>query len=211
MGKTLRAVEAVQARAKPSRMQHMVRQYADLLSRAMTFDAMDEIPVLGSALRDAWRDGRTIFLCGNGGSAGNAIHLANDFLYGVGVHNTRGGMHVEALSANPAVITCLANDLGFDRIYSEQLRVKGQPDDVLIVLSGSGNSPNVVKALETANLIGMKTFAILGFSGGRCKELAQHPIHFELDDMQIAEDLQLIIGHLCMRWLCANPIFGIAP
>jgi len=197
MGKTLRAVEAVQTRAKPSRMQHMVRQYADRLSRAMTFDAMDEVPVLGTALRDAWRDGRTIFLCGNGG--------------GVGVHNSRGGMHVEALSANPAVITCLANDLGFDRIYSEQLRVKAQPDDVLIVLSGSGNSPNVVKAIETGNQIGMKTFAILGFSGGRCKELAQHPIHFELDDMQIAEDLQLIIGHLCMRWLCANPIFGIPP
>ena len=211
MQKSLRTVDEHPSRAKPSRMQHMVRQYADKLSRAMTFDAMDEVPVLGLALRDAWRDGRTIFLCGNGGSAGNAIHLANDFLYGVGVHNSRGGMHVEALSANPAVITCLANDLGFDRIYSEQLRVKAQQDDVLIVLSGSGNSPNVVKAIEIGNQIGMKTFAILGFSGGRCKELAHHPIHFALDDMQIAEDLQLIIGHLCMRWLCANPIFGISP
>jgi D-sedoheptulose 7-phosphate isomerase len=187
-------------------MQQLVKEYA----KRLTLGAMDEVPALGTALRDAWRTGRTVFLCGNGGSAGNAIHLANDFLYGVGIHDSRGGMHVEALCANPAVLTCLANDLGYDRIYSEQLRVKAQADDVLIVLSGSGNSPNVVKALETGNELGMKTFAILAFSGGRCKELAQHPIHFELDDMQLAEDLQLIIGHLCMQWLCANPIHRAA-
>ncbi len=191
-------------------MRQLVREYADKLTHAMTLDAMDEVPALAAALREAWRDGRTVYLCGNGGSAGNAIHLANDFLYGVGIHNSRGGMHVEALCSNTAVLTCLANDLGYDRIYSEQLRVKAQTDDVLLVLSGSGNSPNVVNALETGNGLGMKTFAILAFSGGRCKELAQHPIHFELDDMQIAEDLQLIVGHLCMQWLCANPIHGAA-
>ena len=75
----------------------------------------------------------------------------------------------------------------------------------MIVFSGSGNSPNVVRALEAGNAKGMKTFAILAFSGGRCK-VAQNPIHFEIDDMQIAEDLQLIIGHMCMQWLCANPV-----
>ena len=76
----------------------------------------------------------------------------------------------------------------------------------MIVLSGSGNSPNVVKALEVGNAMGMKTFAILAYSGGRCKKLAQHPIHFAIDDMQIAEDLQGIVGHMCMQWLCANPL-----
>ncbi len=101
-----------------------------------------------------------------------------------------------------SVITCLANDLGYDEIYSEQLRVKARSEDVLIVLSGSGNSPNVVKALETGNALGMQTFAILGFNGGKCKELAQVPLHFPIDDMQVAEDLQLIIGHMCMQWLC---------
>lgn len=115
------------------------------------------------------------------------------------------GMRVEALSANPAVLTCLANDLGYDLVYAEQLRVKANPGDVLIVFSGSGNSPNVVKALEMGNTLGMKTFAVLGYSGGKCKEVAQHPIHFAVDDMQIAEDLQLIVGHMCMQWLCANP------
>ncbi|WP_219995553.1 hypothetical protein [Cylindrospermopsis raciborskii] len=66
----------------------------------------------------------------------------------------------------------------------------------------SGNSPNVVKALEVGNQLGMITCAILGFSGGRCKDLAQIPIHFPVNDMQIAEDLQLIVGHICMQWLC---------
>jgi D-sedoheptulose 7-phosphate isomerase len=191
-------------------MRQLVKDYATKLTHAMTLDAMDEVPALGTGLRDAWRHGRAVYICGNGGSAGNAIHLANDFLYGVGIHDSRGGMRVEALCANAAVLTCLANDLGYDRIYSEQLRVKARAGDVLIALSGSGNSPNVVKALETGNELGMKTFAILAFTGGRCKELAQHSIHFELDDMQIAEDLQLIIGHLCMQWLCANPIRGAA-
>ncbi len=186
------------------KMQQHIEAYTRDLTRALSLDGMRQVPVLGAAMREAWQKGRGIYMCGNGGSAGNAVHLANDFLYGVG--KQKGiGMRVEALSANPAVLTCLANDLGYDQIFSEQLRVKANPGDVLVVLSGSGNSPNVVKALEMGNSLGMKTFAVLGYSGGRCKEVAQCPIHFEVDDMQIAEDLQLIVGHMCMQWLCANP------
>lgn len=181
-------------------MQNLIKSYSEKLSQALKLDAMRQIQTLGEALREAWKEGRTTYLCGNGGSAGNAIHLANDLLYGAGVNNG-GGLRVEALSANVAVLTCLANDIGYDQVYAEQIRIKARSGDVLIVLSGSGNSPNVIKALEAGNVIGMKTFAILGYSGGRCKEIAQYPIHFEIDDMQIAEDLQLIIGHICMQWL----------
>jgi len=188
-------------------MQDYIKTYIAKLNQALSLSAMNKIPELGQALRESWRLGRTIYLCGNGGSAGNANHLANDFFYGAGVSNG-GGLKVEALSANPAILTCLANDLGYDEIYAEQIRIKANPGDVLIVLSGSGNSPNVVRALEMGNAKGMKTFAILGFSGGACKGIAQYPIHFEIDDMQIAEDLQLIVGHMCMQWLCANPISG---
>lgn len=186
------------------KMQQHIEAYTKNLIQALGLDGMRQVPMLGVAMRDAWQKGCSIYLCGNGGSAGNAVHLANDFLYGVG--KQKGiGMRVEALSANPAVLTCLANDLGYDQIFAEQLRVKASPGDVLIVLSGSGNSPNVVKAIEAGNSLGMKTFAVLGYSGGRCKEIAQCSIHFEIDDMQIAEDLQLIVGHMCMQWLCANP------
>ncbi len=181
-------------------MQAHITDYTHRLIGALSLPGMETIPVFGEALRTAWRDRSAIYFCGNGGSAGNAVHLANDFLYGVGIENG-GGMHVEALSANPAVITCLANDCGYDQIYAEQLRVKARPGDVLVVLSGSGNSPSVVNALEVGNKIGMATFAILGYTGGRCKEIAQYSIHFGINDMQIAEDLQLIVGHMCMQWL----------
>ena len=179
--------------------------YLQRLLSAASSPAMDKVEILQEALRSTWLTGNSIFLCGNGGSAGNAIHLANDFLYGAGMGNGKG-LRVEALTANPAVLTWLANDLGYDEIFSEQLRVKGNPGDILIVFSGSGNSANVVKALETGNALGMKTFAVLGYTGGKCKALAQVPIHFEIDDMQVAEDLQLIIGHMCMQWLCDHPI-----
>ena len=181
-------------------MQNYIKNYVNKLTYALELDVMRQISVLAECLLEAWRARQSIYICGNGGSAGNAIHLANDFIYGAGV-KSGGGLRVEALSANAAVLTCLANDLGYDNIYSEQIRIKGNPGDVLIVLSGSGNSANVVKAIEVANELKMKTFAILGFTGGHCKRLAQYPIHFEIDDMQIAEDLQLIVGHVCMQWL----------
>lgn len=194
-----------EARMTNTSLHEHSERYRVKLTHALGMPAMAELPKLGAALREAWRTGHSVYLCGNGGSAGNAIHLANDLLYGAGLRNG-GGLKVEALSANPAVVTCLANDCGYDSIFAEQIRVKANVGDVLIVLSGSGNSANVVKALETGNAIGMATFAILGFAGGRCKTLAEHAIHFAVDDMQIAEDLQLIVGHICMQWLHANPV-----
>jgi D-sedoheptulose 7-phosphate isomerase len=79
--------------------------------------------------------------------------------------------------------------------------VKGQLGDILIALTGSGNSPNIVKALKTAKGKGMKTYAICAFDGGHCMGIADVPIHFDISDMQMAEDAQLIVGHICMQWL----------
>ena len=155
---------------------------------------------LSLAMLTAWQLGRRVFLCGNGGSAGNAIHLANDFLYGT-AKKTGGGLKAIALSANAAVVTCLANDVGYDSIFSEQLAVHAEKGDLLIVLSGSGNSGNIVRVLEQAKVMGVQSYAILGFTGGKSKQLADVAIHFPVDDMQIAEDLQLIAGHMVMQWL----------
>ncbi len=158
---------------------------------------------LAEELFDCWRTGRQVFLCGNGGSAGNAIHLANDFLYGIS--KTHGsGLRVNALPANSSVLTCLANDEGYDEIFSLQLAVQGRKGDVLIALSGSGNSPNILKALVQAKRMEIKTFAILGYQGGKSKALADVPIHFAVDDMQISEDMQLVVGHMIMQWLYQN-------
>jgi D-sedoheptulose 7-phosphate isomerase len=177
--------------------------YAERLRGVLATSDWSGVTQLAQDMRRCWTEGHRVFFCGNGGSAGNAIHLANDFLYGV-ARRTGGGLRVLALPANSAVITCLANDVGYDRIYSEQLAVQGQAGDILVVLSGSGNSPNIMAALEQAKTMGVKSYAILGYSGGCSKALADVPIHFAVDDMQISEDLQLIVGHMLMQWLYAN-------
>jgi D-sedoheptulose 7-phosphate isomerase len=177
--------------------------YANRLNTAMQATDWSGVTRLAQELRECWTSGRQVFICGNGGSAGNAIHLANDFLYGIS--KARGsGLRVHALPANSSVLTCLANDEGYDEIFSLQLAVQARANDVLIVLSGSGNSPNILKALEQAKKMGLRSYAILGYTGGRAKAMADVAIHYELDDMQISEDMQLIVGHMVMQWLYQN-------
>ena len=174
--------------------------YAERLGEVLHSRDWTDVGRLAQILEIVWTDRRQCFLCGNGGSAGNAIHLANDFLYGVG-GGVRPGIKVEALPANSAVISCLANDVGYSDIFRLQLEAKAQSGDLLIVLTGSGNSPNIIKALEAGRSIGMVTCAITGLSGGLAQEMADISIHFPGVDMQLAEDLQLIVGHMCMQWL----------
>jgi len=155
---------------------------------------------VASQLLEAWKKNRNIFICGNGGSAGNANHIANDLLYAV-CEKTGLGLNVNSLCANPSIITCLANDVGYENIYSEQRAVHGNKGDILIVLSGSGNSPNVINAIQMAKSKKILSVAVVGFDGGRCKDLADICIHCKTNDMQIAEDIQLSIGHMMMQWL----------
>jgi D-sedoheptulose 7-phosphate isomerase len=177
--------------------------YSSRLQAVLATSDWSAVVQLAVDMQLCWQEGRRVFLCGNGGSAGNAIHLANDFLYGV-AKRSGGGLKVLALSANSAVITCLANDIGYDHIFSEQLAVQAQQGDLLIALSGSGNSTNIVRVIEQAKAMGVKSYAVLGFTGGQCKQLADVPIHFSVNDMQIAEDLQIIVGHMLMQWLYQN-------
>lgn len=185
-----------------------ISDYVKRLTGVLESEAMNGLSVLANALMRAWKDDKIIYICGNGGSAANALHIANDLIYGAGISNGVG-IKVEALTSNSAILTCLANDISYDEVFSEQLKVKGNPEDILIALSGSGKSSNIVKAIEMANSVGMYTFAILGFDGGECKTLAQNVIHFEVNDMQIVEDMQLISGHICMQWLCNKKIGSI--
>jgi len=184
--------------------------YARRLGGLLESSQWEAVAALGEELRSCWRDRRQVFLCGNGGSAGNAMHLANDLLYGIA--KERGpGLRVTALPANVSVVSCIANDLGYDSIFSKQLAVLAEKGDVLIVLSGSGNSPNILRALERARTIGLRSFAILGYDGGKAKRMADVVIHFAIDDMQISEDLQLVVGHMAMQWLWRNPPERIDP
>ena len=144
--------------------------------------------------------GSRVFLCGNGGSAANANHIANDLVYAVTEH-TGSGFDAVSLAANSAVLTCLANDVGYGNIFSEQLAVSGRENDLLLVLSGSGNSENILNALTMAKKLKMRTAGILGFDGGKCKKITDCAVHVDVNDMQISEDIQLVVGHMIMKWL----------
>lgn len=177
--------------------------YSKRLQDVLAAADWSKLTLLADAILACWRTGKRVFLCGNGGSAGNAIHLANDFLYGVA--KQRGaGIKVIALAANSAVLTCLANDVGYEHIFSEQLAVQAESGDILIALSGSGNSPNIIRALEQSKSMGVKSYAVLGYDGGKCLMMADFAIHFAVNDMQIAEDMQLVVGHMLMQWLYSN-------
>ena len=178
-----------------------VRTYLKNIKKNLNFSIMKKTIVLSEKLFDVWKCKKRLFLCGNGGSAGNAIHIANDFLYGVGLLN---GIifDVEALPANTAVITSLANDTGYKNIFSKQILAKGNKDDLLIVLSGSGNSENIIEVINTAKKKKMHIYGIVGFDGGKVKKiLKENCLHFPIKDMQISEDLQLITLHICMQIL----------
>lgn len=157
-----------------------------------------------AVLHSARQRKATVFLCGNGGSAANANHWANDLLYGAGKTGL-GGVRAHSLAANTSVIMCLANDTGYENVFSGQLRVLASEGDILIALSGSGNSPNILCALEEAKSLGMESWAILGYDGGKALQIAQNSIHFPVKDMQIAEDLQMVVCHEVTKML-ASPV-----
>lgn len=178
----------------------MFSAYADRLAAALKQVNFDAVEQLARALRACWESGRQVFLIGNGGSAGNAMHLANDYIYALS-KRPGSGIRAHGLAANSSILTCLANDEGYESVYAIQLAVMARPGDVLIAFSGSGNSSNILRALEEARRIGMTSFAVLGYSGGKAKSLVDVPIHIAVDDMQVAEDLQLAIGHMVLQWL----------
>jgi D-sedoheptulose 7-phosphate isomerase len=176
------------------------QSYCQKIYQAVQRINLEKLCLMSDCLWGALQSKRQVFLCGNGGSAANAIHIANDFLYGVS-KSSHAAIKVHALTANQSILTCIGNDISYDEIFSYQLEALAQKDDILIALSGSGNSPNIIKAIETAKNIGMRTFAILGYDGGRCFAIAEESIHIPINDMQISEDMQLVVGHMLMQWL----------
>ena len=181
---------------------HM-ENYFDRLSSCLKKISNSDLEQLVTALEKARNEKQQIFLIGNGGSAANAMHIANDFIYGAS-NPKNGGFRVNALTSNTSVITCLANDEGYEKIFEKQLVVLASKGDILVALSGSGNSKNIICALQWGKLNGIKTIAIVGFSGGKAKTIADHVIHIPEDDMQISEDIQLVTFHCLMQWLCKS-------
>lgn len=163
-----------------------------------------DLAALIGLLEEARDSSRQIFLCGNGGSASTASHLANDL--GKGACNERfKRFRVHSLTDNIAWITALANDTDYSRIFVEQLQNYAQPGDLLVAFSGSGNSPNVVQAVEWANQNSVLTVGVTGRPGGKLGEIARYPLFVESSHMGHIEEGHFLIQHLVSYYFIEKP------
>jgi D-sedoheptulose 7-phosphate isomerase len=159
-----------------------------------------EVKALADAIYDCYQNRRMVFICGNGGSGSNASHFCEDL--GKGTlrredfdNDRKNRLRVLSLTDNTPYILAWGNDEGFERVFVEQLKNLAGPGDLLIAISGSGNSPNVLRAVEWANQNGLKTFGCTGFGGGKLRTLARQGLHVPLDDMGIVESIHLTAFH----------------
>lgn len=142
------------------------------------------------------RKGR-IYICGNGGSAATASHFQNDFNKGVSEY-IDVPFRFHCLNDNMATIMAIANDIGYEEVFRFQLRNNLEENDVLIAISGSGNSPNIIHAAEYAKEHGCKIIGLTGFSGGKLKEMADISLHAPVNSMQVTEDIHMTLDHMMM-------------
>ena len=160
-----------------------------------------EVQTLADWVWDVYQAGRFVYVIGNGGSGSNASHFCEDV--GKGTLKlpddlTRDGkkrFRVLSLTDNTPYLLAWGNDEGFDRVFVEQLKNLASPGDLLIAISGSGNSKNILAAVEWANRNGLSTFGCTGFTGGKLRGLARHGLHVPLDDMGVVETLHLLAFH----------------
>jgi D-sedoheptulose 7-phosphate isomerase len=175
--------------------------YLGYLTEVLRNIDRNAIGKFAETLLDARERGASIFFIGNGGSASTASHFANDIA--VGTNSYAKPFRAISLTDNQAIITAIGNDFGFDEIFSRQLQLLGKQGDIVVAISASGNSKNLLKAFEYANENGIKTVAITAFSGGAMKEMADEGIHVPTGPKEYgpAEDAHMILDHLLGNYL----------
>jgi D-sedoheptulose 7-phosphate isomerase len=177
---------------------NVFESYLETLNSVANYDLHGAVNILSAELISASDRAGKIFICGNGGSGANALHIENDWSIGI-AKSSKHSFRIETIGANFAVFSAIANDFEYSEVFSRQISLKSNSGDLLIVLSGSGNSINVVNAVRKAKEIGVRTCGIVGFDGGIVRNLLDVCIHIPINDMQIVEDLQLVLGHLVLR------------
>lgn len=181
-------------------MKNLVRDYLKNLNQNLSDNNIEQIHEFCEIVEHSIKNKNNIYICGNGGSAANSIHMATD-LNLVLIKKKKYNLFIDSLASNQGIISCIANDFGYEKIFSEQIKLRGKKNDLLISLSGSGNSKNIINAINIANDIDMNTYSILGFDGGEAKRISKKFFHLEINDMQLSEDTQHIINHICAKHL----------
>jgi D-sedoheptulose 7-phosphate isomerase len=157
-------------------------------------------------LYEAREKGKQIFIMGNGGSAATASHFCNDFNKGASFEfENKKRFKFICLNDNVSTLMAYANDVSYNDVFIEQLKNFYISGDMVIGISGSGNSENVIKAIEYANTNDGITVALTGYDGGKLKKIAGYSVHVNVDDMQIVEDLHMMMDHLSMKVISSMP------
>lgn len=176
-----------------------VESYLDRLRQAIDALPRDQLAELGEMLYRAYHNEKQVFTLGNGGSASTASHMAADIGKNT-IGPNMGRFRVLSLNDNMATVTAIANDLGYENVFGEQLKNLVRPGDLVIAISGSGNSPNVLNAMRCARLACAEVAAILGFTGGAALELADVAIVIPSRDYGVVEDAHLMINHIIVDY-----------
>ena len=169
--------------------------HIERLQRALDELSRENLEALGETLFRAYRDDKQVFTVGNGGSSSTASHIAADLAKNTIGPNMRR-FRITSLNENAAIVTALANDLGYENVFVEQLVNLIRAGDVLVVVSASGNSPNILKAMRYARAQSAEVVGLLGFSGGQAAELADIAVVVPSDDYGVVEDVHLVINHI---------------
>jgi D-sedoheptulose 7-phosphate isomerase len=180
-----------------------IRTASDYLSKLQSLIAAvhpDDILPNARILLDVCRTGGTVFVCGNGGSASTASHMAADLSKNV-TDSAHNRLRVMSLNDNMAHFSAIANDLDYSQVFVDQLRNLLTPRDALVAISASGNSPNVLNAARFAREQNIPVIALTGFSGGTLRELCTSSLHVDSDDYGLVEDLHLVFNHLLVKML----------
>ncbi|NCE65614.1 SIS domain-containing protein [Pseudoflavonifractor sp. 524-17] len=172
---------------------------------------VEKINQVLNLLLEAFEKERIIYIFGNGGSAATASHYQNDFNKGISEY-TQKKFRFCCLNDNVATLMAIANDIGYEEVFRFQLTGKLQPGDLVIAISGSGNSKNVINAVEYAKKEGSIVVGLTGYDGGRLRQIADYSLHAPVNSMQITEDIHMIFDHLMMsvfyKTLCGKEHLG---
>lgn len=178
-----------------------IREYLERLNSIWSLVNLDDLTKAVQRVQSGLNSGHKIFIVGNGGSSSTASHFVTDWVKGNREINGVFGS-VFCLSDNTPMISAISNDIAFDQIFAYQLRSYASSKDLLVCVTGSGSSPNVVNACKEARSIGLEIVTLTGFDGGETLKFADYSFHCPVDDMQIVEDMHLSFGHLVIRCQC---------